>query len=35
MAKRFCEGFEAALGAIADGLSRPRTEKGARLAAGT
>ncbi len=27
MAKRFCEGFEAALGAIADGLSRPRTEK--------
>jgi transposase len=27
MAKRFCEGFEAALGAIADSLSRPRTEK--------
>jgi transposase len=27
MAKRFCELFEAALGAIADGLSRPRTEK--------
>jgi hypothetical protein len=27
MAKRFCEGFEAALDAIADGLSRPRNEK--------
>ena len=27
MAKRFCESFEVALGAIADGLSRPRTEK--------
>jgi hypothetical protein len=27
MAKRYCELFEAALGAIADGLSRPRTEK--------
>jgi len=27
MAKRFCEGFEAALNSIADGLSRPRTEK--------
>ena len=27
MAKRFCELFEAALGTIADGLSRPRTEK--------
>jgi len=27
MAKRFYEGFEAALGTIDDGLSRPRTEK--------
>ncbi len=27
MARRFCEAFEAGLDAIADGLSRPRTEK--------
>ena len=27
MAKRFCELYEAALDAIADGLSRPRNEK--------
>ena len=27
MAKRFCDRFEAALAAIADSLSRPRTEK--------